>query len=58
MADDLSNRSVQDRARISLTEPHEVKYWTQALSVTKEELERMVSEVGHSAAAVHEKLNK
>jgi hypothetical protein len=58
MSDDLANRGAQDRARINLTEPHEVKYWTDALGVSKEQLERVVAEVGHSAAAVREKLNK
>lgn len=58
MTDNLADRGAQDRARISLTEPHEVKYWTAALGVSKEELERLVAEVGHSAAAVREKLNK
>ena len=58
MSDDLTNRGAQDRARISLTEPHEVKYWTDALGVSKDELERVIAQVGHSAAAVREKLNK
>lgn len=58
MSDDLANRGAQDRARINLTEPHEVKYWTDALGVSKDELERLVAEVGHSAAAVRQKLNK
>lgn len=58
MSENLANRGAQDRARISLAEPHEVKYWTEALGVSREELERLVKEVGHSAAAVREKLNK
>ena len=58
MSDDLANRGAQDRARINLTEPHEVKYWTDALGVSKEQLERVVAEVGHIAAAVREKLKK
>lgn len=33
MSDDLTNRGAQDRSRISLTEPHEVRYWTEALGV-------------------------
>jgi hypothetical protein len=27
MPDDLANKGPQDRTRISLLEPHEVKYW-------------------------------
>ena len=38
MPDDLKNRGAQDRARISLSEEHEVRYWTKALGVTKEQL--------------------
>jgi len=58
MPDDLSNRGAQDRARISLSEPHEVKYWTQKWSVTEEELKRAVARVGNSAAAVAKQLGK
>lgn len=52
MSDDLSNRGPQDRARINVSEEHEVRYWTSALGVTEEELRRLVSEVGTLAEAV------
>lgn len=52
MPDDLSKKHPHDSGRISLTEPYEVAYWTQALGVTKAELEQAVKAVGHSAAAV------
>lgn len=58
MSDDPTKRGTPDRNLISLKEPHEVNYWTDALGVSKEELERLVSEVGHSAAAVRERLKK
>lgn len=58
MADDLSNRGPQDRARIAMTEEHEVRYWTNALGVTKEELQRAVDAVGNSAEKVREFLKK
>ena len=58
MADDLNNRGPQDRTRISLTEQHEVSYWTQALGVSEEELRRVVGKVGNSAAAVKAALAK
>jgi hypothetical protein len=38
MADDLKNPGAQDRARISMGEEHEVRYWTKALGVTKKQL--------------------
>ena len=52
MSDDLNNRGAQDRARINLTEEHEIRYWTVALSVSEEELRRLVGEVGDQAEAV------
>lgn len=58
MADDLTNRGVQDRSRISLTEAHEVRYWTEALGVDFDELKRVVEKVGHSAEAVRRELGK
>lgn len=38
MVDELKNRGAQDRARISMSEEHEVRYWTKALGVSKEQL--------------------
>lgn len=58
MADDLNNRGAQDRARISMSETHEVRYWTEVLGVTEEELQRAVDQVGNSAEAVREFLKK
>ena len=58
MSDNLSNKGNPDRNLISLTEAHEVRYWTEALGISKEELERVVSQVGNSAAKVREHLNK
>lgn len=58
MADDLKNRGAQDRARIALGEEHEVRYWTEALGVTKEELQHAVDQVGNGADAVREFLKK
>ena len=58
MADDLKNRGAQDRARISMTEEHEVRYWTHALGVSKEQLAAAVAKVGNSAQAVRRELGK
>ncbi len=58
MADDLSNRGAQDRARINVNEPHEVAYWTKTLGVTAEELKVAVKSVGVSAEAVRAHLKK
>ena len=58
MADDLKNRGAQDRARISMSEEHEVRYWTKALGVSKEQLAAAVTKVGNSAEAVRRELGK
>ncbi|MDB5319515.1 MAG: hypothetical protein JWN40_1146 [Phycisphaerales bacterium] len=58
MADDLTNRGPQDRSRISMSEDYEVRYWTKALGVSKEELQKLVDEHGNSAAHIKEVLGK
>ena len=49
MADNPALRGGQDRTRIALGEEHEVRYWTQALGVTREPLSEAVGAVGHEA---------
>jgi hypothetical protein len=58
MADDLTDRGPQDRSRISMSEDYEVRYWTKALGVSKEELQKLVDTHGNSAAKVKEALGK
>ena len=58
MADDLTNRGPQDRSRISMSEDYEVRYWTKALGLSKEELQKLVDEHGNSAANIKEVLGK
>src|SRR5438874_13442166 len=43
MPDDLKQRGAQDRARISMSEDYEVRYWTEALGVSKEQLAAAVT---------------
>ena len=52
MSDDLNKRGQQDQSRINVHEEHEVRYWTEALGVSREELARAVEQVGVSASAV------
>jgi hypothetical protein len=52
MSDDLNNRGPQDRALISLSEEHEVRYWTETLAVSRETLQDAVAKVGNGAEAV------
>lgn len=56
MADSLTNRAQPDRSKINMHEAHEVKYWSHALGVTKEELQKAVDKVGNSAASVRKEL--
>ena len=58
MADNKQDAGAQDRSRINIHEEYEVRHWTEALGVTREELEKAVSEVGVSANAVREHLKK
>lgn len=58
MSDDLNNRGGQDRARINLNEEHEVRYWTNALGVSKEKLAEAVKAVGSGADKVREHLGR
>jgi DNA-binding XRE family transcriptional regulator len=54
MADDLNQRGQQDRSRINMNEPWEVKYWTKELGVSQEELARIVRVAGNSVSAVRQ----
>jgi len=56
MSDNLQKAGQQDRSRINVHEEYEVRHWTEALGVTREELEKAVAEVGVSANAVREHL--
>ncbi|MBP2434066.1 MULTISPECIES: DUF3606 domain-containing protein [Bradyrhizobium] len=56
MPDNLTNRVQPDRSKINMHEPYEVKYWTHALGVSKDDLQKAVEKVGNSAAAVRKEL--
>lgn len=56
MTDDKTDRGPQDRSRISLSEDYEVRYWTEALGISRERLEEVVGRVGNSADAVRAEL--
>jgi hypothetical protein len=56
MSDDLDNRGAQDRARVNINEPHEVRYWTERFNVTEDQLIAAAKAVGPSAAAIAERL--
>ena len=58
MSDDLNKRGQQDRIRINVNEEHEIRYWTEELGVTREELERAVKAVGVMVEDVRKHLKK
>ncbi|WP_313620695.1 DUF3606 domain-containing protein [Achromobacter sp.] len=58
MSDDLKNRGAQDRSRINVNEAHELRYWTNELGVSDEQLRKAVLAVGVSATEVREHLKK
>jgi Protein of unknown function (DUF3606) len=58
MSDDKKDRGEPDRSRISLSEDYEVRYWTERLGVTKEQLAVAIDKVGNSADAVRRVLGK
>lgn len=58
MADNLQDRGAQDRARVNVNEPHEVRYWTEKFGVSEEDLIQAVSVVGVSADEVGRYLKK
>lgn len=58
MADDRNKRGPRDSSRINLSENYEVRYWTEALGVSEEELRQAVHAAGSSAKAVREHFGK
>ena len=53
--DSLTRREQPDRSKINIHQPHEVKHWTHALNVSKDELQKTIDKVGNSAAAVRKR---
>lgn len=52
MPDNLNIRQPQDKDRINVNEPWEVRYWTQKLGVSEAQLKQAVNAVGPMAAKV------
>ncbi|WEF31585.1 DUF3606 domain-containing protein [Pseudoduganella chitinolytica] len=58
MADNLQNRGPQDRNRINVNEPWELRYWTKELGLSEDELREAVKAAGTSVNAVREHVGK
>lgn len=58
MADDLTNRGPKDEARVNISEPWELTYWTKKFGCTEEELIAAVKAVGPMVIDVRKHLGK
>jgi hypothetical protein len=56
MADNPATRGTQDRSRINMSQEHEVRYWTEKLGCTADELRAAVEAVGPMAEAVEQRV--
>lgn len=54
--DDLHSAGSRDRSRINTDQDHEVRYWSERLGVSPEELRRAVKRVGPMMEAVRREL--
>jgi hypothetical protein len=54
----LQKHKAADRARIAMSEPYEVSYWSKKFKVTPARLKAAVAAVGHSSKAVGAHLAK
>jgi hypothetical protein len=54
MSDDKNNIGSPDNKLIALSDPDEVRYWTEALGISDAELHEAVTAVGNSVAKVRE----
>jgi hypothetical protein len=57
MSDDLRRRGPEDRSRINVNEPWELKYWSKTLGVTPERLKEVVRQVGTRTEDVEQYLS-
>ena len=52
MSDDTSKRGPRDSSRINMNEDYEVRYWSEKLGITKQELSEAVRRAGSMAKDV------
>jgi len=58
MAKSSNKEGAPDRSRISMNETDEVRYWTEALGCSEDELAAAVARVGNSADAVLREIHR
>ena len=52
MGDNFKNGGAPDRSRVSMDDQHQVRYWTETLGCSNDELAAAVTRVGNSSDAV------
>jgi Protein of unknown function (DUF3606) len=57
MSDDVRKRGPEDRSRINVNEPWELKYWSKTLGVTPDRLKEIVRQVGTRTEDVEQYLS-
>lgn len=58
MTDDLSKHGKQDRDRINVNEPHELRHWSKKFGCTEDELRDAVKRAGPMAADVEREIRR
>lgn len=56
MSDNLKDKGPQDRSRVNVNEPWELRYWSEKFNVSHDRLKEAVKNVGVSAVKVQEYL--
>ncbi len=56
MPDDLQQRGGQDRERINVNEPHELRYWSRQFNVSEDDVKAAVEAVGDRVDDVRERV--
>ena len=57
-ADQRRNPAAEDRSRINLSDHQTIRYWTESLGVSREQLEQLVQQHGDSAEKIRKVLKK
>ena len=57
MSDNKMNIGGADRRRISVAEDYELRYWANKFGISREELKKVVREVGDNPQSVEDYLN-
>ena len=54
----LTKRTMPDRSKIDIADAKQVKYWTKALDISKDDLFEAIDKVGNAAATVRKELQR